>query len=148
MTWYSRLFRVLLSTTVVVANVGWCCSYDTGTNDAGQDFSGHAHHVAPTPPGLAAKTLPPTHHGSDPSHAPDQDNSGCLDNLTMVLTDFTTGTVLTDSGPHYQTALALVLSPNQAVWLALGSPMPHGFETSPDVFRGDSLRALSRLITV
>lgn len=146
--WYSRLIRVLLSAIVVVANVGWCCSYDTGTNDAGQDLGAHAHHSAPTPRGLIAKTLPPTHHGSDPSHAPDQDDSGCLDNLTMVSTDFTAGTVLTDSGSYYQTALALVLSPNQAAWLVLCDPAPRGFETSPDVFRGDSLRALSRLITV
>jgi hypothetical protein len=148
MTWYSRLFRVLLSTAVLIAGVGWCCAHDTVASSVGRSLAGHAHHDAPASKSLATKTTPPASRGSDPSPSPDQDDSGCGSNITLVSTNFTAGTVLACSGSYNQDAFALTLPANQAVWLALDSPTPSGFETPRDIFRGDSLRALSCLITV
>ncbi len=149
MMWYSKLFNVLLSAVVLAASVGWCCSHNTGSDDAGQDMGGHAHHSAPGPQDLVAKTSLPAHHGADPSHTPDDDDPGCQNKIKMLSTNFDAGAVHTDdSGSYFQDAPAFVLPPYQMAWSVLSSRLPSEFKTPPDTFHGDSLRALSCLITI
>jgi hypothetical protein len=145
---YSKLSGVLLSAVVLMSSVGWCCAHTSGSSAAGNGMGSHVHHGSPSPGDTVAKTSSPTHQGSDPSHAPNEDDSGCQDKITMLSTDFDAGTVYSDSGSYYQNAPAFTLSQNQKAWLAPRGRVSRGLDAPADIFRGDSLRALSRLITV